>query len=162
MTHSPDELRREAEDFWAKKEAQTPAIRKEFEQAIVDSNKVIEVGDIVWWPERNATQLLAAVRLENGKCIALGYDDGKFSLPEASKFSWALNNLTTLPQIKLGEDCIEVRFTNERYLMAEFRYDKYPEPGKWRYTGIGCSGGTALKEFAKHGMTFSADFTPKE
>ncbi len=113
---------REVADFRAREERDTPKIRKEFEAATIDGSKVVEVGDLVWWPQTDATILLAAVQLENGKFMALGYDNGKFAVPEASCFSWALDNLTALPQIKLGDDCIEVWFATERYIMADHGY----------------------------------------
>ncbi|MEK7068625.1 MAG: hypothetical protein AAB964_02315 [Patescibacteria group bacterium] len=165
--YSPEALRRQSEEFWVRVKRDTPKLRKEFEAAHVDGVKVVNVGDIEWWPQTDATILLAAVQLENGAYLALGYADGKFEMPEASKFSWALDNLTALPKLKLDDDCIAVWFADERYIMAEHgcpneEYRAGTPRLRWRYTGIGSSGSTALKAFAKHGMTFSADFTPRK
>ncbi len=77
-----------------------------------------------------------------------------------------MKGLAVLPLIKLDDDCIAVQFSKERYMMAEYGCpnEEYQNGGtpryRWRYTGIGCTGATAMRAFEKHGMTFSADFTP--
>lgn len=146
-----------AAEFRARRAAQTPEIRERFANAIVDGKRVLEVGDIVWWPRIDRTIVLGSVKFHDGTCAVVGLEeDGTFVIPEAGRLSWPTRNLKAMPRLELGDDHIAVWFTDERYLMVGHEYVS-PYVYRWKFTGIGSSGAIALREFAKHGMTFSAE-----
>ncbi|OGI22327.1 MAG: hypothetical protein A2808_01020 [Candidatus Moranbacteria bacterium RIFCSPHIGHO2_01_FULL_55_24] len=154
---SPEELRKQVEAFEQRMTRDTPKLRQEFEHAVIDGKRVVEVGDMVWWQNTDHTQLLAACRLEDGSFLVLGYDDGTFVIPKPSRHSWVLSGLEVLPKLELDDGKINIHFGEEHYLMAAYSYDENDGRHKWMYVGTGYSGDAALEAFAKHGMSFHAE-----
>lgn len=161
--YSQETMNRMSRDFQLKKKLGTPRIREELLRAIVEGVPVVEVGDMVWWPFMGREEyLLAAVKLQNGAYAVIGYDDGAIVTPVPCKFSWVLNNLTAMPKLELDDDHISVWFAHERFIMAAYTYDMATHGSSWKYTGIGSSGRSACREFAKHGITFDASSGPAD
>ncbi len=147
-------------DNWKKRiEDESPMIREKFLSAVFeDGSHVVEVGDIVWWPYKDPTEayILGSVRLNTGRCLALGYENGTFTEPlDATGKAWAFKNCSRLPSLELDDDAIMVSITDEFYLMAMFgsEYGSLAGPRTWRYNGVGCSGDAALRKFEEHGFT---------
>lgn len=151
-------------DAWKQRvERETSGLREAFLSArLEDGSKVVEVGDLVWWPyiDRYQTYVLAGVRLDTGRCLALGYVNGAFVEPlDSTGKAWAFNNCTIPPSLEHDDDAILVSVTPELGLMAMFgsEYGTNASPRTWRYEGICHSGDAAIRKFAEHG--FSIEFS---
>lgn len=153
----PERLKRLADEFNVRKVAETVHVRERFANAVVNGKRVVAVGDVVWWPQTDATIVLGAVKFDDGTYAAIGLEaDGSLVIPKHGRLSWPTKNFTTMPRLEFDDDGhIAVWFANERYIMAEHHSRK-----GWEYTGIGSSGSVALREFAKHGMSFSIEEGP--
>lgn len=165
LESEPERLGRLVDEFKVRKVTEMPQVRERFANATVEGKRVTMVGDVVWWGRVDATVVLGAVKFDDGTYAAVGLEaDGSFVFPKPSRLSWPVDNLTAMPHLELDDDHIAVWFAKERYVMAEHKYvfdhDRQTGWYEWQFTGIGSCGPTALREFAKHGMTFTAEEGP--
>jgi len=150
-----NELFKQHEENKRKQQKSTLEMRTKFENAVIDGDRIVEVGDMLWFYD-SYTKAAAAVRTESNKYLVLGYINGIFEIPKLCKFSWVLDILDHLPYLKLdGEGYIEVWFEESQYIMLSCVCTDW-ENGTygWEYSGIGCCGNFALEKFSTHGVNF--------
>lgn len=157
QTPTPEELEQRHAAFKIRKAQDDEKLRRVFEEASINGKRVVEVGDMVWWPSTERHLILAACQLEDGTYLALGYEEGGgVVVPQASQSSWVLSGLKALPILELDDDGIFVRFSNEHYLIAAYDYQYFPDTKTgvwvWRYIGRGCGGQAACRALAKRGF----------
>lgn len=146
-------------EAWKKRvEQETPLIREAFLSVQHDNRSyVVELGDLVWWPyvDRVKAYILAGVRLNTGRCLALGYDNSTFMEPlDSTGKAWAFKNCSHPPSLKLCDDAVMVSITSELALMAMYStgYGTHKGPHTWRYRGQSFSGDAARRKFKEHGF----------
>jgi hypothetical protein len=157
IAREQEKNRRKSDDFKLRKARDTENMRREFTEAVVVGRRVVAVGDMVWWPNVEATELLAACKLDDGSIVVVGRENGGlFVLPDASTESHLLAALTDLPRLELDDDGIFVWLTDESYLIVSHQYDTASKTHRWQFFGVGCVGSIARKKFAAHGIHFDA------
>lgn len=138
VSHEPiqSKMRREKiVEFERRRERGTPELRQMLQEMTVHDVPIAEVGDLMWWPNVDHTTILAAIRLNDGRCLVVGYDDGRFVFPVASEDSHVLDNLTQLPKFTFDDFAggIEIWFESRLYIIVSHSYDIGTGQHVWKY-----------------------------